>query len=93
MSAQGADRKWQLEITALVASVKTNQENLHEKLDVYIVDTNKRLEKLDKIVIGNGHKGLSEEVRSIKGKWGAVYTATLILLNGVVAWGLHRLIK
>jgi hypothetical protein len=85
------DREWQFRITELLAKVETNQTNLHEKIDDHIKKSDARFDKLDKIVIGNGHKGLAEEVRSIKGKWGAAYSLAMLALNGLMMWVIHLL--
>jgi hypothetical protein len=74
-------------MTSLIAEVKTNQENLHTTLNTYCEATNKRLEKMEHIVIGNGKPGLSEEVRSLKGKWAAIYGLCLLLASaGLNYW-------
>lgn len=83
-----SDREWQLQITALVAEVKSTVDGLHSKVDDHIVKSDKRFDKLDKIVIGNGQPGLAEEVRGIKGKWGMVYTTLLLGLNALTTWGI-----
>jgi hypothetical protein len=79
--SRDSDREWQLQMTSLIAEVKTNQENLHTTLNNYCDATNKRLEKMEHIVIGNGKPGLSEEVRSLKGKWAAIYGLCLLLAS------------
>ncbi len=88
-----ADKKWQLEVTSLISEIHTNQKNLSEKMDTHISKSDSRFDKLDKIVIGNGHKGLAEEVRDIKGKWGAAYTIAMLLLQGLTVYGVHILTK
>jgi len=86
------DREWQLQMTSLIAEVKTNQENLHVTLNNYCEATNKRLEKMEHIVIGNGKPGLSEEVRSLKGKWAAFYGLGLLLLSGLINYAVESAI-
>ena len=82
--AKDSTYEWQLQMTALIAEVKANQENLHTKMDTYCETTNKRQEKLEHIVIGNGKPGLSEEVRSLKGKWAAIYGLILLLMSAAL---------
>ena len=95
-----ADRDWQLQMTEMVAKViadvsevKTNQSNLHEKINDHIGKSDARFDNLDKIVIGNGHRGLAEEVRSIKHGWGIIYTGLLVLINGLITSGIHFFMK
>jgi len=87
--AKDSDREWQLAITSLIAEVKTNQENLHTKLNEYCDATNKRQEKMEHVVFGNGKPGLSEEVRSLKGKWAAIYGLGLLLLSAVLNYAVE----
>ena len=85
-----ADHEWQLQITSLIAEVKVNQENLHEKLKNYCGSSNQRIEKLEKIVIGNGIPGLGEEVRSLKGKWAAVFGLLILILSAVINYAVDN---
>jgi len=89
------NHEWQLQITALVAEIKTNQENLHNTLAAYIESSNKQQEKISHIVLGNGKPGLSEEVRGLKGRWAAVYGICLLVLsaaiNYMVTAGLYKI--
>ena len=93
MSARDSDRQWQVDLTSLVAEIKTDQKALHAKLDGYISSSEKRLDKLDKIVIGNGSPGLSEEVRSLKGKWALVYGTVLLVASALVNIAVKTIFK
>lgn len=85
------DWAWRLELTALVAGVKANQDNMHEKLDKYIDASQKQLDRLDKSVYGlNGTPGLHEEVRSMKGKWAVVYGLFLIVVSAFVNYAVDN---
>jgi hypothetical protein len=75
------DGEWQLHITALLAEVKTNQENMHDKIDAFVVASNKRTDDLEYVVYGNGSEGLSEQVRNLRGKWAVIYGLVLIVLS------------
>lgn len=88
-----SDRDWQLEITKALAEVQTSQTALHTKLDEAIARTDRRLEKLEAVVYGNGHRGLAEDIRNIKGKWAAAYTGMLLILNGLTTYGIHVFCK
>ena len=90
--SKDSDHEWQLQMTSLIAEVKANQENLHVKMNDYCEVTNKRQEKLEHIVIGNGKPGLSEEVRSLKGKWAAFYGLGLLLLSGLINYAVESAI-
>jgi hypothetical protein len=79
-------------MTSLIAEVKANQENLHIKLNDYCDVTNKRQEKMEHIVIGNGKPGLSEEVRSLKGKWAAFYGLGILLLSALLNYAVESAI-
>lgn len=78
------DHEWQLQLTALVTEVKTNQENLDEKLSAFITASDKRMGKLEEAIYGNGSPGLKEEVRGLKGKWAAFYGMILLVLSAGV---------
>lgn len=82
--SRDADHEWQLQITSLIAEVKTNQENMSEKLDSFIKSSDRRLSKVEETLNGNGVPGLKEEVRNLKGKWAAFYGFTLIVLSAGV---------
>lgn len=84
MARGDADHEWKLQLTALVAEVKANQENMNEKLDVYIKASDRRAEKVEEAIYGNGTPGLKEEVRSLKGKWAAIYGLVLLVLSAGV---------
>lgn len=82
--AKDADHEWQLQLTALVAEVKANQENMNEKLDEYIESSDRRLNELEDAVYGHNTPGLKEEVRDLKGKWAAFYGIILLVLSAGV---------
>ena len=86
------EEKWKLTIAGTLAEVKTNQENLHTKLNEYCDAANKRQEKMEHIVIGNGKPGLSEEVRSLKGKWAAIYGLSILLASALLNYGVESLV-
>lgn len=79
-----SEQEWRFQLTALVAEVKANQENLHRKLDVFVADADKRTTSLEHTVNGNGKPGIAEEVRSIKGRWGATLVVGTIVFTSVV---------
>lgn len=80
-----SDREWQIQITALVAEVKTNQDNLDKKIDTYIETSQTRLAELEKSVYGrNESPGLHEEVRDLKGKWAVFYGIGLLIGSAVL---------
>lgn len=83
--ANPKDGEWQLHITELLAEVRTEQKNMSKKLDNYIDADSKRADGLEHVVYGNGSEGLAEQVRNIKGKWGAMYGLVLILLSAVAS--------
>ena len=73
--------EWRMQLTSLVAEVKTNQENMSEKIDTYIAASNKRMDDLEHVVYGNGSEGLTETVRNMKGKWAIMYGLAIICLS------------
>jgi len=75
--------EWRLQLTALVAEVKTNQDNLDKKIDTYIESSQQRVDDLEHVVYGNGSEGLSEQVRNLKGKWAVIYGLIIISLSAV----------
>ena len=83
--SSSSDREWQIQITALVAEVKSNQENLHDKLDTFITASSKRTDDLEHVVYGNGSEGLTETVRNMKGKWAVAYGLIIIALSSVAS--------
>lgn len=93
MSARDADREWQMELTRLVAEIGTDQKALHSKVELFMSGAEKRFEKLDKIVIGNGQPGLSEDVRNLKGKWAFVYGTAILLASAAINSGVQALFK
>jgi len=85
-----SDEQFRLDVTSLLSEVHTSQKALTKSLDEYIVANNKRLDDLEHTVNGNGSRGLAEDVRSIKGKWGVVYGFVIIVLGAVAqAAALH----
>ena len=89
MSSSAEDAKWKLSVASTLAEVKANQENLHTKLNEYCDTTNKRQEKLEHIVIGNGKPGLSEEMRSLKGKYAAFYGLGILLMSALLNYAVE----
>lgn len=81
------DRKWMLEVTASIAGLQSSQNALCSKLDEHIKKTDEHLAKLDRLICGNGHKGIAEEVRSIKGIFGVVYSLIMLSLEGLMIYG------
>ena len=76
--------EWRMQLTALVAEVKSNQENLHDKLDTFIIASGKRTDDLEHVVYGNGSEGLAETVRNMKGKWAIMYGIAIVCLSAGV---------
>ena len=76
--------EWRMQLTALVAEVKSNQENLHDKLDTFITASSKRTDDLEHVVYGNGSEGLTETVRNMKGKWAIMYGIAIVCLSAGV---------
>ncbi len=84
MAKNNAEWEWRAELTKLLAEVKTNQDNLHEKLDESIDLSQKRFDRLEKTVYGlNGTPGLIEQVRVNKGRWIALITGVTIVVTAV----------
>lgn len=87
MAEKGPDWEWRLQLTALVAEIKTNQDNLDKKIDAYIAASSKRVDDLEHVVYGNGAEGLAEQVRNLKGKWAVIYGLIIIALSSVAQAG------
>ena len=90
MAISDAEWKWRAAMTTLLAEVKTNQDNMNEKLDAIHEASKKRIERLEKTTFGlNGTPGLVEQVRGMKGKWALVFGGIIItasaFINQVVA--------
>lgn len=82
---KGPDWEWRLQLTALVAEVKANQDNLDKKIDTYIGTSQARLDELEKSIYGkNDVPGLHEEVRDLKGRWAIFYGLILLFTSAVV---------
>lgn len=82
--------EWRIQLTSLVAEIKANQDNMHEKLDAIHESSQKRIDRLEKTMYGlNGAPGLMEQVRGMKGKWAIVFGGIIItasaFLNQVLA--------
>ena len=87
--SKNAGWEWQLELTRLVAEVRTNQVNIEEKLDAYAAASEQRLGRLEKNIYGlNGTPGLNEQVRNLKGKWAVFYGVGVITLSVVLNYAL-----
>ena len=90
MAKNNAEWEWRAQITALIAEVKTNQDNMSEKLDAIHDASKKRIDRLEKTTFGlNGTPGLVEQIRSMKGKWALVFGGIIItasaFINQVIA--------
>ena len=76
---------WELKISEAIGSIKKGQEDLNKKIDAYIERSESRLDNLEHIVFrSNGRPSLVDEIRSIKGRWGAVYTVCMLVLQGAI---------
>jgi uncharacterized membrane protein len=100
MSPKDQDHEWQLEMTRLVAEVRsevkevrTENKALHDKVDLFMTNSEKRFEKLDKIVLGNGQPGLAEDVRNMKGRWAFIYGTAILLASAAINSGVQALFK
>ena len=85
-----AEWEWRAQITALIAEVKTNQENMDKKLDAIHTTSKKRIDRLEKTTFGlNGTPGLVEQLRNMRGRWALVFGGIVItasaFINQVVA--------
>ena len=83
MSAS-SDEEFKLNVTRLLSEVSTNQKNLVDRIDGYVVANDRRVEDLEHTVNGNGKSGLAEDVRNIKGKWALIYGAAVFLGSTIV---------
>lgn len=82
---KGPDWEWRLQLTALVAEIKTNQDNLDKKIDAYIEASQTRLVELEGSVYGRKDApGLHEEVRDLKGKWAIFYGIGILIGSAVL---------
>jgi len=88
-----SDEQFKLDVTSKLSEIASDTKYLAKRLDEYMIDNDKRVGKLEHIIVGNGTPGLSEEVRSIKGRWGAVVGIVIFLAsvasNALVAHFYH----